>query len=236
MTDPLSRKLGKALSHDQSSDLVIRAQVPRADGQGFMVLSFLRDRIDALADLGDGSAGIVMKSGARIPVAMDYDALEKAIYFADLRQSFVLDLRAVTGPAAAKLLFPEAAKDFAAAAPRKPEPKHSFEDIPLRIAFFARQTQEQNFQMCVLDEEDIDWKSVEGHTDGKNGPFTKFKLRYGEGPFGSRDIQFDMPRPKFMELYNLAKMNGQEELDLREWTRRRDPDHTPKPPPPPRLG
>ncbi len=240
MTEPLSKKLGKALSHDMASDLLIRAHVPRADGQGFMVITFLRERVDALVDMGGGNAGIMLKSGTKIPVAMEYDALEKAIYFADLRQSYVLDLRAVTGAAAARALIPDAARDFAATAPRKDENKRTFDDVPLRIAFFARQTQQQNFQMCVLDEEDIDWKSVEGHTDGKNGPYTKFKLRYGESPFGGREVQFDMPRPKFMELYNLAKMNGHEELDLREWTRRRDPDNTqkppPPPPPPPRLG
>lgn len=234
MTEPLSKKLGKSLSQMDASDLVIRAQVPREDGQGYMALTFLRERVDALADLGGGNAGIILKSGAKIPVAMAYDALEKAIYFADLRQSYVLDLREVTGDAATRAVFPDAAKDFAASAPRKEEPKRTLDDVPLRIAFFARQPQQQNFQMCVLDEEDIDWKSVEGHSDGKNGAYTKFKLRYGESPFGGREVQFDMPRQKFMELYNLAKMNGHEELDVREWTRRRDPDNIPKPPPPPR--
>lgn len=237
MTAPLSKKLGKALSSGEASDLVIRAHVPRGDGQGYMALSFLRERVDAVVELDKDTSGIVLKSGAKIPVLMAYDALEKAIHFADLRQSPVLDLREVTGAAATRVLFPDLSKDFAEQAPRKEPPKRTFDDVPLRIAFFARQTQEQNFQMCVLDEEDIDWKSVEGQADGKNGPFTKFKLRYGESPFGGREVQFDMPRPKFMELYNLAKMNGDEELDLRDWTRRRDPDNTQKrPPPPPRLG
>lgn len=233
MTEPLSKKLGKSLSSVEASDLMIRAFVPREDGQGYMALTFLRERVDAVVDLGSGNSGLLLKSGAKIPVAMAYDALEKAVHFADLRQSPVLDLREVTGAGAAAKLFPDLSKDFAAQAPRKEEPKRTFDDVPLRIALFVRQAQEQNFQMCVLDEDAIDWKSVEGPTNGKNGPYTKLKLRFGESPFGGREIMFDMPRPKFMELYNLAKMNGQEDLDLREWTRRRDPDNSQRPPPPP---
>lgn len=213
-----------------ADDLLIRAKVLRDDGQSYAAVSFMRERVDYLADLGDDISGIVLKTGVKIAVRMPYEELEQAIYFADLQASPVLDLREKTGGVAAKASFPDLGRDFTAAAPPAQTVKHSLEDVPLRIAFFARQPQEQNFQMCVLDEEDIDWKSVEGDTNGKNGPFTKFKLVYGQSPFGGKDVQFDMPRPKFMELYNLAKMNGDSELDLRDWTRRRDPDNTPPPP------
>jgi len=230
MTDNLSKKFGKSLSC-AADDLLIRAQVARDDGKGYAAASFMRERVDYLVDLGDETSGIVLKTGAKIAVRMPYDALEQAVYFADPQATPVLDLREVTGKAAAKAAFPELARDFAAAAPLEaPAVKRSLEDVPLRIAFFARQPQQQNFQMCVIDEEDIDWTSVEGPTNGQNGPYTKFKLVYGQSPFGGKEIMFDMPRPKFMELYNLAKMNGDSELDLRDWTRRRDPDNTPPPP------
>lgn len=239
MTEPLSRKLGKSISAP-AEDLIIRAQVPRDDGQGFMKASFPRANVESIVDLGTGCAGIVLKSGAKLPVMMGFDALEQAVYFADLRRGAVLDLTPVTGEVAARAAFPDLARAFAKEAPPR---RNSFDDVPLRIAFFVRQPQEQNFQMCVLDEEDINWKSVTGHSDGRNGPYTKMTLLYGESPFGGREIMVDIPRARFMELYNLAKMNGQEELDLRDETRRRDPDagkrpEPPKPPPrpPSRVG
>lgn len=228
MTDSLSKKIGKSMMRT-ADDLLIRAQMARDDGKGYAVAGFMRERIDYLADLGDGISGIVLKTGAKIAVRMSYDALEQAVYFADLQAAPVLDLREKTGADLAKAAFPDMGRDFAAAAPA-PSQKRSLEDVPLRIAFFARQPEQQNFQMCVLDEEDIDWKSVEGATNGRNGSYTKFKLVYGQSPFGGKEVMFDMPRPKFMELYNLAKMNGDQELDLRDWTRRRDPDNTPPPP------
>jgi hypothetical protein len=235
MTGPLSNKFSKSMTR-AAEDVLIRAQVLRNDGEDYTAASFLRERVDYLADLGAGLSGIVLKTGAKIAVRMPYEELEQAVYFADPQTTPVLDLRDKTGSVAAKTIFPDLGRDFAAAAPVPAETKRSLEDVPLRIAFFARQPQQQNFQMCVIDEEDIDWKSVEGDTNGKNGPFTKFKLVYGQSPFGGKDVQFDMPRPKFMELYNLAKMNGDDALDLRDWTRRRDPDNTPPPPKTPRHG
>lgn len=230
MTENLSKKFGKSLAR-AAEDILIRAQVARDDGKGYAAASFMRERVDYLVDLGDDLSGIVLKTGTKIAVRMGYEDLERAVYFADPQATPVLDLRAMTGEVAAKADFPDLARDFAAAAPPEaPAVKRSFEDVPLRIAFFARQPQQQNFQMCVIDEEDIDWTSVEGDPNGKNGSFTKFKLVYGQSPFGGKEVMFDMPRPKFMELYNLAKMNGETELDLRDWTRRRDPDNTPPPP------
>lgn len=230
MSKPLSQNFSKNLMRT-ADDVLIRAQVLRDDGQGYAAASFMRERVDYLADLGNDISGIVLKTGAKIAVRMPYAELEQAIYFTDPHGAPVLDLRERTGSVAAKAAFPDLGRDFAATAPEPAAIKRSLDDVPLRIAFFARQAQQQNFQMCVIDEEDIDWKSVEGDTNGKNGPFTKFKLIYGQSPFGGKDVQFDMPRPKFMELYNLAKMNGDDALDLRDWTRRRDPENTPPPPP-----
>lgn len=232
MSGDLSRKFSKSMTRE-AEDMLIRAQVLRDDGKGYAAVSFMRARVDYLADLGEGISGIVLKTGAKIAVHMAYEELERAVYFADPQTMPVLDLRGLTGAAVAAAVFPDLGRDFTDAAPA-PEPapsqKRSLEDVPLRIAFFARQPEQQNFQMCVLDEEDIDWKSVEGATNGRNGSYTKFKLVYGQSPFGGKEVMFDMPRPKFMELYNLAKMNGDQELDLRDWTRRRDPDNTPPPP------
>lgn len=228
MTDDLRRKFSKSIQ-GPAEDVLIRARFLRDDGQGYAAISFVRERVDFLVDLGEGSSGIVLKSGAKIAVRMDYDALEKAVYFADPHSTPVLDLTSVTGAAAVHQV-PEVSKSFNPAAQEPAAEKRSFDDVPLRIALFARQPQQQNFQMCFFDEEDIDWKTVEGATDGRNGPYTKFKLTYGSSPFGGKEVMFDMPRPKFMELYNLAKMKGEEELDLRDWTRRRDPDKTPPPP------
>lgn len=231
MTEPLSKKVFKSMS-SAADDLIIRAQMPRDDGKGFMTASFPRANVEAVVDLGNGGAGIVLKSGAKLPVLMNFDALEQAVFFADLRRGSVLDLTPVTGDVAAKAIFPDLSRAFAKEAPRVETPRHGFDDVPLRLAFFVRQPSEQNFQMCVLDEEDINWKSVTGHTDGRNGPYTKMTLLYGESPFGGREIMIDIPRARFMELYNLAKMNGQEELDLRDETRRRDPDAAQRPSPP----
>jgi hypothetical protein len=227
MTGNPARKLSKSLRH-AADDLLIRAQLAHDDGKAYAAASFMRTRVDYLVDLGGGISGIVLKTGARIPVRMPYEELEQALYFADLQAAPVLDLREKTGADLSKPAFPDMGRDFTAAAPA-PSQKCSMEDVPLRIAFFVRQPEQQNFQMCVLDEEDIDWKSVEGYTKGRNGSYTKFRLVRGQSPFGGKEVMFDMPRAKFMELYNLAKMNGDEELDLRDWTRRRDPDNTPPP-------
>lgn len=213
-----------------AEDLLIRAQVAHAEGKGFQRISFMRDRIDYLTDLSDETralSGIALKTGAHIVVDMPYEQLEQKIYFADLSAEPVLDLHDKTGAVTAAKPIPQLAHDFAQALPKK-DAKRALEDLPLKIAVFARQAQEQNFRMFIFEEEQIDWESIEG-INGKNGKATKFTLDWGDGPFGDDEIIFDMPRPKFMELYNLAKMNGEAELDLREWTRRIDPDNTPPP-------
>lgn len=228
MTDGF-KKLQKSFTAT-AEDLLIRAMIPRADGNGYQMTGFMRDRMDYLTeiDAAEGISGIALKTGVKIPVKMPYAELEQKIYFTDLNTAPVLDLSAVTG-AAVKTVMPALSEDFetykAATAEEKP-----LEDVPLKIAVFVRQSEEQNFRMFIFDEEDVDWESVDG-INGRNGKATKLTLSYGTGPFEDDEIIFDMPRAKFMELYNLAKMSGQEELDLREWTRRRDPDNSQPPVP-----
>jgi len=223
------KKLQKNFSAT-AEDLLVRAMVPRADGAGFQMTGFMRDRIDYLTEIDAkaGISGIALKTGAKIPVKMPYADLERKVYFTDLGEAPVLDLSAVTGPAVPAAM-PPLGQDFETHEPL-PAEKRPLEDVPLKIAVFARQPQEQNFRMFIFDEEDVDWESVEG-IDGLNGKATQLTLDYGTGPFNEDEVVFDMPRAKFMEFYNLAKMNGQAELDLREWTRRRDPDNSQPPAP-----
>lgn len=223
------KKLQKSFSAT-AEDLLIRAMVPRADGAGFQMTGFMRDRIDYLTEIDPdaGISGIALKTGAKIPVKMAYADLERKVYFTDLSETPVLDLSALTG-AVVTAVMPPLAQDFETHK-HAPAEKQPLEDVPLKIAVFVRQSEEQNFRMFIFDEEDVDWESVEG-INGRNGKATKLTLDYGTGPFGEDEIIFDMPRPKFMELYNLAKMTGQAELDLREWTRRRDPDNSQPPEP-----
>ncbi|HYD19709.1 MAG TPA: hypothetical protein VEF76_14655 [Patescibacteria group bacterium] len=212
----------------EAEDLVIRALVPREDGSGYSPLSFTRERIDYVTEISAGVAGIALKNGLRFAVAMDYAALEEKIYFADLRSEPLLDLRDKTGPAAAPQEVPALSQVFAdaAAAPSN----LPMVDKPLKIAVFVRQSEQQNFKMAIFTDSEIDWAKVDGF-DGKNGKATKLPLLIGKGPFGETTMVIDMPRAAFMEIYNKAKMEGKSSIDLRDWTRRRDPEGA-KPPAP----
>lgn len=224
-------KLSKRLTSD-ADELVIRAQVEDAAGGVFRAVTFEKSRIDYITEVAEGVSGIVLKTGARIAVAMPYAELERKIYFPELRDEPVLDLREVTGAAAKGVKIPDPARDFAVAAEKRPEGsgRKPFVDKPLKIAMFVRQSEQQNFQMYIVTDTNIEWSGVDGVSNGRNGPATQLPLRYGKGPFGEASILIDMPRAAFMEQYNKAKMDGLEELDLRDWTRRRDPDKTPPPP------
>jgi hypothetical protein len=218
-------KIAKRLTSD-ADDLIIRAQVQDADGKAFHAITFEKSRIDYVTEVSEGISGIALKTGARIAVAMPYAELERKIYFPDLGAEPVLDLREVTGAAVKGASVPDPAKDFAAAV-QKTQPaseKRPFVDKPLKMALFVRQQSEQNFQMYFVTDTNIDWAGVTGDPNGKNGYITKLPLRYGKGPFGETELIIDMSRATFMEMYNNAKMDGQDELDLRDLTRRRDPD------------
>jgi hypothetical protein len=226
-------KFAKRLTSD-ADELLIRALVQDADGKAFRPITFEKSRIDYVTEVADGISGIALKTGARIAVAMPYEELERKIYFPDLGAEPVLDLRDVTGEAVKGARVPAPVQDFTAvAAPAAAAEKKPFVDKPLKIAMFVRQSGEQNFQMYFVTDTNIDWSGVDGEANGKNGMLTKFPLRYGKGPFGETELIVDIPRAAFMELYNKAKMDGLDELDIRDWTRRRDPDGH-KPPPKPR--
>jgi hypothetical protein len=226
-------KLHKRLT-TEADDLVIRAQVQDASGGAFRAVTFEKSRIDYITEVTADISGIVLKTGARIAVAMPYAELERKIYFPDLSEEPVLDLRERTGAAVKDISVPAASRDFAAAvAPEQPEgfpEKKPFVDKPLKLGVFVRQSGQQNFQMFFVTDTNINWAGVAGDDNGLNGKMTKLPLRYGKGPFGEAEIIIDMPRPAFMEIYNKAKLDGLDELDLRDWTRRRDPDNN-KPPP-----
>ncbi|MEZ0224460.1 MAG: hypothetical protein ACAH83_07905 [Alphaproteobacteria bacterium] len=226
-------KLHKRLT-TEADDLIIRAQVQDATGGAFRAATFEKSRIDYVTEVTAEISGIVLKTGARIAVAMPYAELERKIYFPDLGEEPVLDLRDKTGTVVKDIKVPEVSRDFAAAVdPQQPQgfpEKKPFVDKPLKIGVFVRQQSEQNFQMFFVMDTNINWSGVEGDDNGRNGKMTKIPLRFGKGPFGENEIIIDMPRPAFMELYNKAKLDGLDELDLRDWTRRRDPDHH-KPPP-----
>ncbi len=231
MTEGLKKFSKKMLP--EADDLVIRAMVKVAGGDTYAPLTFMRERVDYVTEVSPDVAGIALKNGVKIAVAMPYEDLEKSIYFADIGSDPVLDLRAVTGAAVPQTL-PALTPFFAeaAAAEKMDGDKLPFENKPLKIAVFVRQHEEQNFQMYFIMDNRIDWSKVEGLEQGKNGKATILALLYDKGPFGENKIMIDMPRPAFMEAYNKAKMEGLSELDLRDWTRRRDPDKTPKPPSP----
>jgi len=222
MTD--APKFNKRILPD-ADDLILRAQAATADGKGFAPMSFTRERIDYLTSVSEGVSGIVLKNGVKIAVKMDYEALENKIFFADLLNAPVLDLRDVTGTNVTTAPVPALSVEFDAAA--KPAAADG-EKLPmvnkeLTIAVFVRQAEQQNFQMFFIKDSNINWNGVDGE-DGRNGKMTKLPLRSGVGPFGEKNIIIDIARPSFMEFYNKAKMQGLDQLDLREWTRRRDPD------------
>jgi hypothetical protein len=249
MTEGL--KFAKTLI-SETDEVIVRALVADSAG-GFHAASFEKSRIDYVTEVKEGVSGLVLKTGAKIAVAMPYEELEKKIYFSDARDAPVVDLRDVTGAKAAEALgetrLPDLALDFATTAPPPvdappavaapaqgfPEGKPMI-DKPLKIGVFVRQADEQNFQMFFVMDTGIKWSGVEG-AEGKNGKMTKLPLLFGRGPFNEDTIIIDMPRAAFMDIYNRAKLAGLEELDLRDLTRRRDPD-APKtaPPPAPRGG
>ncbi|MEZ0261771.1 MAG: hypothetical protein ACAH80_12230 [Alphaproteobacteria bacterium] len=211
-----SKDLGRG-----GQELLIRAMAADEKG-GWRPVTFGRDRVDYVAGIDDKTSAIALVTGAKIAVAMAYEELEQKVY---CNEEPLLDLRSVTGPAAV-IVVPALAQDFETAAQLKAKaeaPVYPMVNKPLKIAVFVRQAQEQNFQMHIFVDSQIDWSLVEGE-EGRNGKLTKLPLLHGKGPFGEKEMIIDMPRAAFMEVYGKAKMEGKAELDLRDWTRRRDPD------------
>ncbi len=230
MNEPLKKFSKKLLP--EADDLLLRVMARTDGGDGFAPLSFKRERIDYLTEVSPGVSGMALKNGVKIAVAMAYEDLERSVYFADIGADPVLDLRSVTGANVTQTL-PALSPVFTDAA-AVDSTHRPMVNKQLKIAVFVRQNEEQNFQMFFITDDRIDWGKVEALEQGKNGKATKLALLYDKGPFGENKIIIDMPRPAFMEAYSKAKMEGATELDLRDWTRRRDPDKTP--PPKPSLG
>src|SRR5476649_1256497 len=152
-------KFSKRLAAE-TDEVLIRACVADREGGAWHAVTFEKSRIDYITEVVGGVSGIALKTGAKIAVAMPYEELERKIYFADAREAPVLDLRGLTGPAVkeviGKMALPGPATDFAAVCrAKKPPEKKSQEkkpmiDKPLKIAGFARQSGEQNFQMVFV--------------------------------------------------------------------------------------
>jgi hypothetical protein len=211
------RLFTKTLARD-GQDLLVRAMAADETG-AFRPVTFEKNRIDYVVGIDDKHSAIALVTGAKIAVAMPYEELEQKVY---LSEESVLDLRAVTGPAV-NAAVPALAQDFGTAAEKPDAPAYPMVNKPVKIAVFVRQAQEQNFQMHIFVDSQIDWAAVTGE-EGRNGKLTKLPLLHGKGPFGEKEMIIDMPRAAFMEVYGKAKMEGSAELDLRDWTRRRDPD------------
>jgi hypothetical protein len=97
MTQPIV-KLNQ-ISRNQG-DRLIRAMV--ADGDVFAAATFSETEVESVMQRGADQSVLVLRSGAKIPVALSYEDLEQKIYSPNVRtdDSSVLDLRAVTGEAA----------------------------------------------------------------------------------------------------------------------------------------
>lgn len=229
MNPGLSSKLPKVFTMGNSDDLIITAFAPveGADG-GWRQIAFKARQVDYVSQIDNDISAMTLDNGVTIPVLMAFERLRDTIYQPDMSTGNGIDLTLITGNAVRDVQAVRLSKKFNPAAGEGE--KLPLVNKPLKIAVFVRQHEQQNFQMFFVTDDRIDWAKVEGVEQAKNGKATKLALLYDKGPFGETGILIDMPRPVFMELYNKAKMEGATELDLREWTRRRDPDKTPPPP------
>lgn len=232
MNPGLSSKLPKVFTMGNADDLVITAFAPVEGAEGgWRQIAFKAGQVDYVSQIDNDISAMTLKNGVTIPVVMGFERLRDTIYQPDMSTGNGIDLTLITGTAVRDVQAVRLSKKFNPAAEAEPEGKKlPFVNKPLKIAVFVRQSEQQNFQMFFITDDRIDWAKVEGVEQAKNGKATKLALLYDKGPFGETSVMIDMPRPAFMELYNKAKMEGATELDLRDWTRRRDPDKTPKPP------
>lgn len=238
MNPGLSSKLPKVFTMGDADDLIITAFAPVEGAEGgWRQIAFKAQQVDYVSQIDNDISAMTLKNGVTIPVVMAFERLRETVYQPDMSTGNSIDLTLITGRAVGDVQTVRLSKKFNPAAGAETE-KRPFVNKPLKIAVFVRQSEQQNFQMFFISDDRIDWAKVEGVEQAKNGKATKLALLYDKGPFGESSVLIDMPRPAFMELYNKAKMEGATELDLRDWTRRRDPDKTPPPAPPvsPRLG
>lgn len=238
MNHGLSSKLPKVFTMGDSDDLIITAFAPVEGAEGgWRQIAFKAQQVDYVSQIDNDISAMTLKNGVTIPVLMAFERLRDTVYQPDMSTGNGIDLTLITGNAVRDVQAVRLSKKFNPAADTEAEAKKlPFVNKPLKIAVFVRQSEQQNFQMFFISDDRIDWAKVEGVEQAKNGKATKLALLYDKGPFGETSVLIDMPRPAFMELYNKAKMEGATELDLRDWTRRRDPDKTPPPPKLPSLG
>lgn len=232
MTAGLSSKLPKVFTMGNADDLIITANAPVEGAEnGWRQIAFKASSVDYVFQVDAEISAMTLKNGVTIPVVMGFERLRQTVYQPDMSTGNGIDLTLITGPAVRDVQAVRLSTKFNPVAEEEKGPeKRPLVNKPLKIAVFVRQHEQQNFQMFFISDDRIDWAKVEGIEQGKNGKATKLALLWDKGPFGETSVLIDMPRPAFMELYNKAKMEGATELDLRDWTRRRDPDKTPRPP------
>lgn len=232
MNPGLSSKLPKVFTMGNADDLIITAFAPVEGASGdWRQIAFKASQVDYVFQVDNDISAMTLKNGVTIPVVMSFERLRQTVYQPDMSTGSGIDLTLITGNAVRDVQAVRLSTKFNPVAEQETEGKKlPLVNKPLKIAVFVRQSEQQNFQMFFISDDRIDWAKVEGVDQAKNGKATKLALLYDKGPFGETSIMIDMPRPAFMELYNKAKMEGATELDLRDWTRRRDPDKTPKPP------
>jgi len=98
ITTPLKRSAVSSSSEER----LIRALIQDENDKGFYAATFQKTEIEIVISNGKEGSALVLRSGAKIPVALTYEELEQKIYRPDLRANddAVLDLRDVTGEAA----------------------------------------------------------------------------------------------------------------------------------------
>lgn len=196
-----------------------------ASGSAFHKIRVPAAHVNYLQDISETETAIVLHSGEKICVAMPAEALEQKIFQPTANDDYKIDLLNVTGPGYTGGEAPALTKEF-----NKTETKNLADsNVELTIAMFVRKSETQNFQMFTCSEKDIDWGAIDCG-DGKNGPITLIPLKDKyKTPFKENPMIVDILDAKFMELYSLAKMNGGTQLDLRDLTRKRDPNSKKKP-------
>lgn len=202
-------------------ETVVRARM--GEGKYFRDVSFLVSEVSYLMARGDNHSSLALKIGKEIAFNIPLQELEDRIFRGKGVVDHVIDLR--------ENVHGEWDNEFNKLA--KKEETQGIINRPLKIAAFIRQAQQFNFMLHIFHESEVDWSRVVGE-NGKNGQCTHLPLKNTKGPFDETKMIIDIPRIRFMELYNEAKMKGLTELDLREMTRRKDPDRKPPPPSAPR--
>jgi len=212
---PHEKTVIKSLSAARDGEVLIHA-VAMQDSAPCRV-SFPRGAIEHIRETGAEASVIRLLSGMEIALALPQRAAVERIYSPRAAGDVDLTAQAVADIAVASAFNAQAAGGIET-------PKE------IRFSLFVRSRQTLNYQLFQFKESDVHWGGVVGQTDGKNGPYTSLPLKSKIGPFGEKEIIFDMKKQLFMELYLLAKKERRDVLNLEEETRYSPSGKSPKPP------